>query len=149
MPQLAYSVSDLQQKTSRATVHDLHHANKVTDWTKKLALVDKQKLKCLPFKGNVSVDVVYSEHDSKKRARKQSERLKKLGLAAVHDASFAGQPDHGSQGGYVIMLGDTALYNDLAVTHLVEWHSGKIHRKVASTLASEANAASQAYDRAM
>ena len=26
MPQLAYAVSDLQQKTSRATVHDLHHA---------------------------------------------------------------------------------------------------------------------------
>ena len=35
------------------------------------------------------------------------------------------------------------------MTHLVEWHSGKIQRKVASTLASEANAASQAYDRAM
>ena len=75
--------------------------------------------------------------------------MKKLGLAAVHDASFAGQPDHNSQGGYVIMLGDTSLYNELATTHLIEWHSGKIHRKVASTLASEANAASQAYDRAM
>ena len=47
------------------------------------------------------------------------------------------------------MLGDTSLYNAPATTHLIEWHSGKIHRKVASTLASEANAASQAYDRAM
>ena len=127
MPQFAYSVSDLQQKTSKATVHDLHHANEVTDWVKGLALVDKQKLKFLPFKGNVSVDMVYSEHDSNKRARKQAERLKKLGLAAVHDASFAGQPDYGSQGGYVIMLGDTALYYELAVTHLIEWHSGKTH----------------------
>ena len=35
------------------------------------------------------------------------------------------------------------------MTHLIEWHSGKIHRKVASTLAAEGNAASQAYDRAM
>ena len=95
------------------------------------------------------MDVVYSEHDPQKRAKKQSERFRKLGLAAVHDASFAGQPDYGSQGGYVIMLGDANLYNELATTHLVDWHSGKIHRKVASTLAPEANAASQAYDRAV
>ena len=32
MPQLSYHASDLQQKTSIATVHDLHHANKVLDW---------------------------------------------------------------------------------------------------------------------
>merc|ERR1711996_94238 len=53
MPQLAYSVSDLQQRTSVATVHDLHHANKVLEWTKRWALVEKQRLKFLPFKGNV------------------------------------------------------------------------------------------------
>ena len=47
------------------------------------------------------------------------------------------------------MLGDARLYDEPAQTHLIEWHSGKIQRKVASTLASEANAASQAYDRAM
>ena len=98
MPQLSYAVSDLQQKTASATVHDLHHANKVMDWTKRWALQDKQKLKFLPFKGNISVDMVYSEHDSQRRVRKQAERCKKLGLAAVHDASFAGQIDYGSQG---------------------------------------------------
>ena len=138
MPQLAYSVSDLQQKTSKATVHDLHHCNKVFEWCKRWALIDKQRLKFLPFKGPVSVDMVYTEHDSNKRSHRKAERLRKLGLAAVHDASFAGQPDYGSQGGYVIMLGDTKLYNEPATTHLIEWHSGKIHRKVASTLASEA-----------
>ena len=93
--------------------------------------------------------MVYSEHDPKNRLRKQAERKAKLGLAAIHDASFAGQHDFGSQGGYIIMLGDARLYDELAQTHLIEWHSGKIQRKVASTLASEANAASQAYDRAM
>ena len=149
MPQLSYSVSDLQQRTSVATVHDLHHANKVLEWTKRWALVDKQKLKFLPLKGNLSVDMVYSEHDPKNRLRKQEERKAKLGLAAIHDASFAGQHDFGSQGGYIIMLGDAKLYDEPAQTHLIEWHSGKIQRKVASTLASEANAASQAYDRAM
>ena len=51
MPQLAYHVSDLQQKVGKATVHDLHHANKVCEWAKKWALVDKQRLKRLPFKG--------------------------------------------------------------------------------------------------
>ena len=34
MPQLAYHVSDLQQKTGKATVHDLFHANRVTEWAR-------------------------------------------------------------------------------------------------------------------
>ena len=107
------------------------------------------KAKIPIFTRNISVDVVYSERENNRRQVKQNERMKKLGLAAVHDASFAGQPDHGSQGGYIILLGDTVLYDELACTHLIEWHSGKIQRKVASTLASEANAAAQAYDKAM
>ena len=98
MPQLAYHVSDLQQKTSKATVHDLVHANKVTEWARQWALVDKQKLKFLPFKGDVSVGVMYSEHDKDRRRNRQGERLKKLGLAAVHDASWGGQPAMGSHG---------------------------------------------------
>ena len=35
MPQLAYSVSDLQQKVSQATVGDLVHANNVLNMAKK------------------------------------------------------------------------------------------------------------------
>ena len=35
------------------------------------------------------------------------------------------------------------------MTHLIDWNSGKIHRKVGSTLAAEAHGASRAYDRAM
>ena len=44
MPQLAYSVSDLQQKTKQATIHDLMHANHVYRLAQKWALQDKQKL---------------------------------------------------------------------------------------------------------
>ena len=109
MPQLSYHVSDLQQKASIASVHDLHHNNKVTEWVKKWALEDKQKLKFLPFKGDVSVDIVYTEHDPTHRRRRQIDRKKKLGLASVFDASFAGQPDYGSQAGYVILLGDNTI----------------------------------------
>jgi len=149
MPQLAYHVSDLQQKTKSCTVHDLAHANKVTEWAKKWALEDHQKLKFLPFKGDVSLNMVYSERDPNSRSKRQLDRKKRLGLAAIHDASFGGQPEFGSQAGYIIMLADTALYDEPTVTHLIEWNSSKIHRKVASTLAAEGNAASLAYDRAM
>ena len=47
------------------------------------------------------------------------------------------------------MVRDTALYDKPTVTHLIEWQSCKIHRKVSSTLAAEGNAASVADDRAM
>ena len=65
---------------------------------------------------------MYTEHDSNDRRKKQQDRNKKLGLAAVHDASFGGQPDYGTQAGYMIMLGDTALYNEPDTAHLIEWH---------------------------
>ena len=68
----------------------------------KWALVDKQKLKFLPFEGDVTVDMIYTEHEPQHRRRKQLERKKRLGFAAVHDASFAGQPDYGSQAGFTI-----------------------------------------------
>ena len=34
MPPLAYHISDLQQKTAQATIHDLVHANHVLEWAK-------------------------------------------------------------------------------------------------------------------
>ena len=35
------------------------------------------------------------------------------------------------------------------MTHPIEWRSGKIERKVSSTLAAEGNSASNAYDKGM
>ena len=54
-----------------------------------------------------------------------------------------------SQHGYEIMLGSTDLHDGAAVTHLLDWGSSKIHRKVRSTLAAETAAAARTYDRAI
>ena len=72
-----------------------------------------------------------------------------LGIGAIHDASFMSQPGEGSQYAYCIMLGSTDLFEGRATTHLLDWGSSKIHRKVKSTLAAEAASCSRAYDRAM
>ena len=70
-------------------------------------------------------------------------------MGAVHDASFAGQPNLNSQTGYMVLLGSTNFWDEKCLTHLIEWKSSKIDRKVASTPAAEANGASMAYDRSM
>ena len=45
------------------------------------------------------------------------------------------------------MLAPTQLYEGKALTHLIDWGSGKIHRKMRSTLACEASSAAHAFDR--
>ena len=70
-----------------------------------------------------------------------------IGLAAVHDASFMGQPKEGSQSAYCLMLCSTKMYEGKARTHLLDWGSGKIHRKMRSTLACEAASAAKAFDK--
>ena len=45
------------------------------------------------------------------------------------------------------MLAPTQLYEGKAATHLIDWGSGKIHRKMRSTLACEASSAARAFDR--
>ncbi len=65
------------------------------------------------------------------------------------DASFGGQPDGGSQAAYMLSIGGTHIAEGRARTQLIDWKSGKIHRKGGSTIAGEANAARQAYGRAM
>ena len=82
--------------------------------------------------------------------KKKTDLSKKpVGIGAVHDASFMGQPGEGSQFGYAILVAPTELYDGPTVTHLVDWNSAKIHRKVRSTLAAEAASCSRAYDRSM
>jgi hypothetical protein len=148
MPELCYAVSDLQQKTAIATVHDLCHCNNVLNFAKKWALIDKQKLVFRPFSGDCALKCVASGEKPKKNQDRLN-KLKKLGIGAVHDASFMGQPGEGSQFGYAIMLAPTDLYDGPTTTHLLDWESKKIHRKVRSTLAAEGAGASRAYDRSM
>ena len=85
------------------------------------------------------------------RTQNKTRKLNKLptglGMAAVHDASFMGQPKEGSQSAYCLMLCSTDLYEGKARTHLLDWGSSKIHRKMRSTLACEAASAARAFDR--
>ena len=71
-----------------------------------------------------------------------------MGVSVVHDASFMQQPGEGSQYGYMLLLGSTAMYDKPAKCHLLDWSSSKVSRKVRSTLAAEAASSSRAYDRA-
>ena len=102
MPQLAYAVSDLQQRASCATIHDLVHANNVLSLAKKWAESDSQKLVFRPFSGDVALNAVVKEGNGKSKHRRNLVRLRRIGVGAVHDASFMQQPDSGSQYGYLI-----------------------------------------------
>ena len=127
MPQLSYAVSDLQQKTQIATVHDLCHANNILALAKRWAELDKQQLVFRPFNGDVSVNCVVKELDKSSRKKKQIERKQAIGLGAVHDAAFMQQPQEGSQAGYLIMLAPVGLYDGPVVTHLLDWNLSLIH----------------------
>ena len=67
-------------------------------------------------------------------------------LSAVHDASFAGESEHGSQQGNVILFGPRKHLQADAPVMIVSWASTKIHRVCRSTLAAEACSASHAHD---
>ena len=149
MPQLNFLVSDLQQRVSGAKVHDLVHANNVLQ----LALRhvnENQKLRFLDLGDEVKVELhqSYKNKTPKKARQTLLCRLSdKLGVGAVHDASFMQQVNDGSQQAYCILLASIALYEGRTRTHLLDWNSGKIHRKVRATLAAEAASAAKAFDR--
>ena len=145
MPQIAYAVSDLQQKVAQAEVNDLVHANNVLFAAKRHAK-QGQKLLFQDLGPDVRLEV---QHSGGKRSKFTKTKLAypNLGLAAVHDASFMGQPGEGSQSAYCLVLCSTKLYEGKARTHLLDWGSSKIHRKMRSTLACEAASAARAFDR--
>jgi len=126
LPGLCFLVSDLQQKSASATVADLVRAN----WVLKQAQAMGRAGACLWF-------------------RPILEQTAKPVILAVHDASFAQQPGHGSQSGYLVMRSTENILK--AVTpegvHLLDWASNKIHRVVRSTQVAEAASASHAHDR--
>ena len=148
MPQLAYAVSDLQQKTSGATVKDLVHANCVLTTAKNWAFKDNQCLMFRPISASGPSKVGLEWTRRRYQSGKEDLSDKQLGVAAVHDAGFMGQPNGGSQQGCAILISSTDLYDGVAQAHLVDWGSSKIHRKVKSTLAAEASSCQRAYDRA-
>ena len=146
MPQISYDVSDLQQKVAESTVGDLVHANNVMNAAKRQAH-QGQKILFQQLGEDVRLEVQHSDK-TRDKARGKIKRLPVgLGMAAVHDASFMGQPKEGSQSAYCLMLCSTKLYEGKARTHLLDWGSGKIHRKMRSTLAAEAASAAKAFDK--
>ena len=44
MPEIVYRVSDLQQRTNEATIHDMNVANNLLSDVKEYALMNKQRL---------------------------------------------------------------------------------------------------------
>ena len=68
------------------------------------------------------------QHSHDPRPEKTPKQERAIGFGAIHDASFMGQPRDGSQQAYALMLAPTQLYEGKAVTHLIVWGSGKIHR---------------------
>ena len=122
LPGLAYDVSDLQQRSKELTVSELVRANGVLRMAKDM--VERDVGLFFPARGELKPSII-----------------------CAHDASFARQPNEGSQQGYMIMASDTDMKGNLAV--LIDWCSSKIHRVTKSTLAAEAAAASYGFDRAV
>ena len=100
MPQLAYSVSDLQQKVSQATVGDLVHANNVLNLAKK-NVEDGQVLRFPVLPEDIRMELQHS-HDPRPEKTPKKERA--IGFGAIHDASFMGQPRDGSQQACALMI---------------------------------------------
>ena len=126
MPGLAYLVSELQQKTSKATVSELVRAN----WVLRHAQEMARNGQCLKF-----------------RRFNKPPTPQDLAISFVHDASFANQTDWNSQQGYLVMVTTPEILEGETDVHVVDWSSSTIHRKVRSTLAAEAASGAHAYDR--
>ena len=124
LPHIVYDVNDLQQRFNTATIAELVRANSVL-WTAKKLVQDKITLKFLPLDLN---NVVF---------------------VSVTDASFAGQPNGGSQLGYATLTAERSILDGSARANLLGWGSKKIHRVVKSTLAAEAAAMSFGFDRSI
>ena len=125
VPQIAFDVSDIQQRYPMATVLDLLRANATLRETKRVLKQEKLVLRFPPLKMN------------------------DLAIVCVSDASFAQQPLCGSQMGYMVLLSTTDMEMGRALATPLEWGSKKISRVVKSTLAAEAAAMSFAFDRAL
>ena len=102
-----------------------------------------------PFLSGSKVNLKLHHSKGKKQKWSENQSGTEVGLAAIADALFMQQIGKGSQCAYCIMIAPTSLYEGKEVTHLIDWNSGKIYRKIGSTLVAEAHGASRAYDRAI
>ena len=150
MPQLCYGVSDLQQKVCRAVVTDLARANTILREARTY-MADGVKLVFQRLPDVDSRQLGIGQISSKKHPKKPKvpkSGKSPTGIGQVNDASFMGQGEAGSQMGFLLLRAPVALFDGETTCHLMDWGSGKIHRKVRSTLAAEAASASHGADRA-
>ena len=122
MPQIAFDVSEAQQKMAEPVVARLLEIN---------ALLRKAK---------------------KIESSMCSIRIPKIDLetavmVAFSDASFGNMPRHGSQAGFMILVAGATCVKQSAKAAVVSWASHRIKRVVKSTLAAEAAALSEAQDQ--
>ena len=122
MPQIAFDVSEAQQKMAEPVVQRLLEAN---------ALLRKAK-KIETESGSIRIPKV---------------DFNKAVLVAFNDASFGNMPRHGSQAGYLILVAEQSCVKTTAKSAVVSWASHRIKRVVKSTLAAEAAALSEAQDQ--
>ena len=127
MPELCFSVSDLQQRAEELDVAGMVKANT----TLRLA---KQR--------------VEAGHGIFYPAGPADWSPKDLCVLGVHDASFAQQPGGASQQGYMVFVTHKNTVSARSgPVWAVDWGSHKIHRVIRSTLAAEAASASHTYDK--
>ena len=96
----------------------------------KWALQDQQKFIWRPFLYGSKVNLTLQHSKGKKQKWSEVKSGTEVGLAGIADASLMQQIGEGSQCAYCIMIAPTSLYEGKEVTHLIDWNSGKIHRKV-------------------
>ena len=121
MPQLAFDVSEAQQKIAEPVVARLTEINALLRKAKKLE-------KTMSSIRIPKIDV------------------KKAVMVAFSDASFANMPRHGSQAGYMILVAENSCVSRAARAAVVAWNSHRNKRVVKSTLAAEGAALSEAQD---
>ena len=123
VPQLAYGASFLAGKVEGPTKED----------AEKLHLL-VQELKHLSAQG--CTKVIY-----------QPVNLKECVMVTCFDASFAKEPGHKSQSGFITFVSDKRIRENKTPCCMVEFQSVKINRVVKSTMAAESASLSKALDR--
>jgi hypothetical protein len=122
MPQIAFDVSEAQQKMAEPVVARLLEINALLRKAKKI-----ESSMC-------SIKVPKID-------------LNKAVMVAFSDASFGNMPRHGSQAGFMILVAEAKCVKESAKAAVVSWASHRIKRVVKSTLAAEAAALSEAQDQ--
>jgi hypothetical protein len=122
MPQIAFDVSEAQQKMAEPVVARLLEINALLRKAKKI-----ESSMC-----SIKIPQINFE---------------KAVMVAFNTANFGNMPRHGSQAGFMILVAEVMRVQKSAKAAIVSWASHRIKRVVKSTLAAEAAALSEVQDQ--